>query len=136
MCEDMTQPVDDLQELTEYFQRRLRVQDVNADVRWATIHDMPNRDWFGSCAYNRTRNHADIQILLPSHRDPSARCPQSTRYTVIHELAHIKFDVLGIKVGDPQAEAEEQLIDWFARIIDGYEDELAALRAQLPAESA
>lgn len=107
---------EELRQLCEKWQKRLRLQDWHVGISYKRAHEM---DVFGSegCIdVNEEHRWAKIDILNPNDDWPNRFVPRDTEFTVVHELIHIHFAPLNI---EGHNKAEEQAINALTEAILG-----------------
>ena len=102
-------------ELLNYWQKTLGLQDWHIEIRPNTIPcDMQLSDVAGESVWTESNKEALIRIL---REDCYGDCiaPFKFEKTLIHELLHLKFCLLGESGNDLQDRYVHQLIDDLAR---------------------
>ena len=82
------QIMDQLQADLKYWQRELRLQDIDIIVLWMTKDDVENGDILGSC---EMRMDINTSILSINRNNMAGDCQTRVPYeqTIIHELLHV-----------------------------------------------
>lgn len=69
------------------WQKILRLQDWNVEVRMSRMSEMSDRDNLAECEYNQAKHSAIIRIIEPAdYKDP---IPQDIEFLLVHELLHL-----------------------------------------------
>lgn len=104
-----------LKTLVAKWQERLRLEDWNIKVRWATPEEVAAGDWNGVCWPYVTTKEAEIAIINPiSALSDEGR---DTEYLVVHELLHLHHAPFQTKEGSMGELAEENIVHSIAILL-------------------
>lgn len=107
----------ELQRLTKFWQKVLRLQDWELEVRITRGRDMADDGHQGECHYIQSLKQAKILIVDPIDYPSEAWEPQDIERTLCHELLHLHFAPFYSEKSedDPERTAQEQAIEILAR---------------------
>ena len=112
----MTQ--EQLQQLCLEWQKRLRLQDWDVEVKFVRHYELDGKGQFGLVSYSRKKTHAVISLALENDVDPSEPIEYDPEVTLVHELLHIHFSkVANPPDGSPEGVALEQVIHALSRAL-------------------
>lgn len=109
----------ELEDLLRHWQRKLRLQDWDIEIRFVSKDEMTGRD--GTVQYHTHLKTARIEVLRPGEERPNAWIPYDIENTIVHELLHLHLSYFTeqYEPGSPGHLLEEQFVHVMAGLLVG-----------------